>query len=215
MKTDISKSGHWWFPGKQEKQFHGELNFNPTEGGTLLLSDTLDKLYDFPTKNEDFILLGDLTEEGKDETSKVSVLISLMTNHQEKTSKSENSVKLVLRLKYIFLGIHIENKNIEFEKIAISYSNLHKWISALHDLKVDRSQIERIYNSPVIVVNDECRIQIIAAPKVRKEDSKTILEDNIRFIIESLGDKSFSHYLELEGKIRDFLNFAIVKGVVM
>jgi hypothetical protein len=42
-KDDISKSGNWWLPGKQEKQFHGELNFSKTEGGTLLLSDTFDK----------------------------------------------------------------------------------------------------------------------------------------------------------------------------
>jgi hypothetical protein len=113
MKYDISKSGNWWFPGKQEKQFHGELKFNQAEGGTLFLSDTLDKLSDFPTKNEDFILLGDLAENGKDKTpTKVSVLISLMTNHQEKTGLSENSAKIVLRLKYVFLEVHIENKDI-------------------------------------------------------------------------------------------------------
>lgn len=48
-----------------------------------------------------------------------------------------------------------------------------------------------------------------------KEDSKTITEDNIQFMIESLGDNSFRGYLELEGKIRDFLNFVITKGVVI
>jgi hypothetical protein len=211
---NLAKSGNWWIPCRQEKQFHGELNFNQTEGGTLLLSDTLDKLYDFPIRNEDFIMVGDLTEEGKDETTKVSVLISLMTSHQEKNSPNENSIKIVLLLKYIFLGVHVD-KNIELEKIVVSYSNLNKWISVLHDLEVDRSQEERIYNSPAITVNDECRIQITSSPTFQKVDSKTIIEDNIRIKIKSLGDKSFSHYLGLEGKFRDFLNFVITKGAVI
>lgn len=156
-----------------------------------------------------------MTEERKDETTKVSVLISLMTSRQEKNSPNESSVKIVLLLKYIFLGVHVEDKNIELEKIVVSYSNLNKWISALHDLEIDRSQEERIYNSPAITVNDECRIQITSSPTFQKVDSKTIIEDNIRFTIESLGDKSFSHYLRIEGKLRDFLNFVITKGAVI
>jgi hypothetical protein len=47
---------------KQEKQFHGELEFNQTEGGTLLLTDSFDNLWDFPLYNQDFLLLGDLTQ---------------------------------------------------------------------------------------------------------------------------------------------------------
>jgi hypothetical protein len=50
---------------------------------------------------------------------------------------------------------------------------------------------------------------------MRKEGSKLITEDNIQFVIESLGGKSFHNYLELEGKIRDFLNLTIVKSVVI
>lgn len=175
-KNDLSKIGNWWLPGKQEKQFYGELSFNQSEGGTLLLLDTLDKLYDFPTRNEDFIIQSDLKNEAKDETTKVSVLIRFMTNHQENNGLSGSSVKIVLLLKYIFLGVHVEDKNIELKKIVVSYSNLNKWISALHDLEVDSSQEERIYKSPVITVNDECRIQITSSPTVRKEGSKTILQ---------------------------------------
>jgi hypothetical protein len=214
----LSKSGNWWLPGKQEKQFHGQIVFNQIEGGTLTLSDTLDKLYDFPTKKEDFIILGNLTEERNGETKSstdVSALISLVTNFQEKISPTENSVKVVLRLKYIFLGVHIKDKDTEFQRIVISYSNLNDWISAIHDLKPDRSQERTIYSSPVITVNDECRVQITSSPTFRREDSKTIREDNIQFIIESLNDKSFYHYLELEGRIRDFLNFVITKSVTV
>jgi ApeA N-terminal domain 1 len=76
-KIYSTKKGNWWLPDQKEKQFHGELNFNQTEGGTLILSDTLDKLYDFPTRNEEFIILGNLTEDtGNDsKPTKVSVII--------------------------------------------------------------------------------------------------------------------------------------------
>jgi len=214
----LAKSGNWWLPDRQEKQFYGELSFNQSDGGTLILSDTLDKLYDFPTRNEDFIILGNFTEELKNDTksfTKVAAVISLMTSQQEKIGQIENSVKIVLRLKYIFLGIHIEDKNIKFEKIAVSYSNLDHWISAIHDLDAERLQDRTTYNSPVIAVNDECIIQINSSPTFHREDSKTIREDNIQFAIESLGDKTFRNYLELEGKVRDFLNFAITKAIVI
>ena len=124
-------------------------------------------------------------------------------------------MKVVLRLKYIFLGVHIEDKDAEFQRIAISYSNLNDWISAIHDLKPERSQERTIYNSSVITVYDECMVQITSSPTFRREDSKPIREDNIQFIIESINDKSFYHYLELESRIRDFLNFVITKSVIV
>ena len=110
---NLSKSGKWWLPGKEEKQFYGELKFCQSEGGTLLLSDIMDKLYDFPVKNEDFILVGDLAEAEKDESkqyTKVSVWVGLVTSSQQRTTDSENSMKIVLRWKYIFLGVHVEVK---------------------------------------------------------------------------------------------------------
>jgi hypothetical protein len=116
---ELSKSGNWWLPGKQEKQFHGELNFSRTEGGTLLIFDSFDKLWDFPRDIQDFLLLGNLTDENK--TTKVSVIISLIPNRQENGS----SVTVILKPKYVFLGIHIEDKNhIEFDKVFLSFSNL-------------------------------------------------------------------------------------------
>jgi hypothetical protein len=45
--------------------------------------------------------------------------------------------------------------------------------------------------------------------------AKTVREDNIQFIIESIGDKSFENYLGLKDKMLDFLNFTITKGVVI
>ena len=201
---DFSKLGKWWLPGREEKQFYGELNFSRTEGGTLVLSDTFDKLYDFP-KHEDFILLGDLTEEEKDEgkqSTKVSVWIGLVAYRQQRTTTSENSIKIMLMLKYILLGVHVEDKHIKFEKIAISYSNLDHWISAIHDLIPERLPDRTIYNSPIITVDDECRIQITSSPTFHRGDTKTITEDNIQFMIESLGDKSFDmqylHIFEFE-----------------
>lgn len=77
----MAKSGNWWLPDRQEKQFYGELSFNQSDGGTLILSDTLDKLYDFPTRNEDFIILGNFTEELKNEVKTIDsklVMLSLL-----------------------------------------------------------------------------------------------------------------------------------------
>lgn len=74
-----------------------------------------------------------------------------MTSSQE--TLSENSMKIVLRLKYIFLGVHVDD--IKFEKIAISYSNLGHWISAIHDLNPERINERTIYNSPITTVYDD------------------------------------------------------------
>ena len=168
---NYQKSGKWWLPGKQEKQFYGELNFSITEGGTLLLSDAFDNLWDFPIKNEDFILVGNLTETEKDESKQskeISVWVGLVTSSQQRITVSENSMKIVLRLKYIFLGVHIADKNIKFDKITISYSNLDDWISAIHDLNREELSDKTIYSSPIITVNDECRILLLRLSFIRK-----------------------------------------------
>ena len=148
--NDFSSSGNWWLPRKQEKQIYGELNFSQTVGGTLFLSDAYEKLWDFPRDKQDFLLLGDLIAEGK--STKVSVIISLITDHKTKSSPKKTTIDIVLKVKYIFLEVHVEDNNIEFEKIAVSYSNLNDWISAIHDLKLDKSQHELTYSSPAICV---------------------------------------------------------------
>jgi hypothetical protein len=109
--------------------------------------------------------------------------------------------------------VFFEDKNIKFEKIATSYSNLDHWISAIHDLNPERLPDRTIYTSPTITVNEKCKIQITSSPTFYRENSKPIREDNIQFVIESLGNKSFGNYLELVGRVYDFLNFTVIKSV--
>jgi hypothetical protein len=34
--AQFSQSGKWWFPGKYENKFNGKLEYNESEGGSLL-----------------------------------------------------------------------------------------------------------------------------------------------------------------------------------
>ena len=205
--------GKWWFPGKQERQFYGELKFSQSEDDALLLSDTIDRLWDFPRDKQDFLLLGNLTDDNK--TLNVSVIISLMTRYQEKIDSEGSNVTVNLKPRFVFLGIHIEDPNhIEFDKVFLNFSNIDHWISPIHDLIPEPSN-GRAYHSPWISIHQECRIQVTSLTKTYKEGSKRVRENNIQFTVESLGDRSLDNYLNLEGKVRDFLNFVINKGVVL
>jgi hypothetical protein len=226
--TSLSESGKWWIPGKDTKKFYGELEFNQEGGGTLVLSDIFDNLYDFPRNATDFILLGELNRKRNDgiEITKASLLVDYVSKYQESSDANQYYVKIVVRLKYIVLGINIEDKDLQFDKIVLAFSNVDSWISAEEDLErigtaesIDyenkRKKIWKVFSSPEINVRDQGKIIIVAEPKSYRDNRRLVRAKNIKFIIESLGDKSLENYLFLEGMVRDLLNFIITKEVVL
>ena len=101
---NFSKQGKWWFPGKPEKEFYGELKFNDIEGANLVLSDSLDTLSDFPHYDIEFILLGNLIEDTAETSeTKVSVLVDHIDRREEKYYNNRYMINISLDLKYIFL----------------------------------------------------------------------------------------------------------------
>lgn len=210
--AQFSRSGKWWFPGKYENKFNGKLEYNESEGGFLFLSDNLEKLFNFPFREGNFILVGEVSENTNEgvEYTRISVLVDYVLEHQERLSENRANVNITLQLKYIFIGIEINDMNIEFEKVSLSFSNLVNWISII-DLQ---NSIKGVgFCSPEIIVNNKCRIQILADTIKKKVDSKLTIERNIKFIVEAIGDKTLDNYLSLNGILLNFLNFTITKEV--
>lgn len=214
----LTQKGKWWFPGKSENKFDGEIKFSQSGSGTLILIDTMDKLFNFPRDMNDFLLMGELEDDLQYAGSKkISVLISYVSNYREKYAMvyGTSRVYIELRVKYIFLGIHLQNKDIEFDRVILSFSNVDNWISPMDDLLKEPVSDQDEYKSRDILIDDLCKFKIISNPKVDKEGTKWVTQNNIAFVIEGTKDKSFDRYLYIKNKIQDFLNFVVTKPVVL
>lgn len=224
---ELSTEGKWWFPGNENNKFFGKLEYNHLRGGMLFLSDTFDKLFNFPRHNEDFVLIGEIIDKENSQANKikVSVLIANVKNVRQNINVEQNTVEVQSDVKYIFLGIHLKDDRLEFNKVSFSYSNLDNWLEpsdlpfSKHEQSIDEGQKRfqgwTVYSSPIIKLKEGFEIEIVASPKTRKEGNKLVRESNVEFIIKAGKITSLDNYRAIEKKIRDFLNFIINKEVLL
>lgn len=222
MLEQINSEGKWWLPDKQNIQFNGTLTFTHNEGGLLTLSAPVESFINanLLRDTENFLILGELLD-----GSKVALNVGFVLRSEEIHKTDYNFAKYVIRIKFIFFGIHFVNiEDIQFENILVKYSNIDKWVSnheifGSNKMILDRSKIMFEYNyGKQIEINvfNNCLVQILNLPAISIDaitNDKNVVE-HAYIRIKSYKDKSLSRYICLKNTIQDFLNFVFTDNVI-